>query len=245
MKFILRPKSTSTTFFCFTPLVSLSTFVIEFCFALYVLVKYKPTLFSKLCVLVLVCLGVFQFSEFLICTTPYLDVSIKLGYIAITLLPALGIHIIYSLTNRWKFFAYISYAWAAILVLAIVFVPKVAFLATCNPNYVSYTSNSVFSFSHWLYYVVSMGVGVLLLSYAIVKHIGDRKEEKWMIVSYFVFIIPSMILFYTNTIQHIALPSVMCGFAILTAIIFVAVIIPRHYYLKSKKNKATKKGKKR
>lgn len=242
MKLLFRPKSTSgTTFYCFTPLVSLSTFVIEFCFALYVLVKYKPTTFSMLCVTVLLCLGLFQLSEFLICTTPYVDLSIKLGYVAITLLPALGLHLISTLTHRWKFIVFLSYIYAAFLILVIIFVPMVAFLATCNPNYVGYASNSIFSFFHWLYYAIFMVVGILLLTYAVIKRIGDRKEEKWMIMSYFVFIIPSLILLYANVIGHVALPSVMCGFAILTACIFVFVIIPRYYLLKTKKTKTLKK----
>lgn len=240
MKLIFRPKPTSgTTFFCFTPLVSLSTFIIEFIFAVYVLVKYKPTLFSRLCVLTLMCLGLFQLSEFLLCTTPFIDASIKLGYVAITLLPALGLHIIYTLTNRWKFIAYLAYAWAAILVGTIVFIPNVAFLATCNPNYVSYDANPTFSFFHWLYYIVSMLTGVALLTYAMFKKIGDKKEQKWMILSYFVFIIPALILFYTNVISQTALPSVMCGFALLTAIIFVFVIIPRYYKLRKKNDRKT------
>lgn len=235
MKIIFRPKPTSgTTFFCFTPLVSLSTFVIEFLFALYVLVKYKPTLFSKLCVTVLICLGLFQLSEFLLCTTPFIDISIKLGYVAITLLPALGLHIVYTLTNRWKIIAYLSYVWAALLILAIIFIPKVAFLATCNPNYVSYDANPTFSFLHWLYYTVVMIIGMILLTYAIVKKIGDKKGEKWMIASYLVFIIPSGALYYMNLMGQAALPSVMCGFALLTAIIFVGIIIPRYYITKNK-----------
>lgn len=241
MKLLFRPKSpTGTTFYCFTPLVSFFTFIIEFSFALYVLVKYKPTQFSKLCVLVLLCLGLFQLSEFLICVSPYIDLSIKLGYIAITLLPAFGLHIICTLTQRWKILAYTSYACVALLSMAILFIPQVAILSTCNPSYVSYEVNPTFSFLHWLYYVVTMAIGIMLLTYAILKHIGDRKQEKWMIISYFVFIIPSLILFYANVIAHTALPSVMCGFAILTAIIFVFIIIPRHYYLKSKLKKAKK-----
>lgn len=246
MKLLFRPKPTSgTTFFCFTPLVSFFTFVVEFAFALYVFFKYRPTSFSKLCVLVLICLGLFQLSEFLVCTTPYTDFSIKMGYVAITLLPALGLHIINTLTHRWKALVYVSYVYVILLVGAILFIPQVAILPTCNPNYVSYEVNPTFSFFHWLYYVTAMIIGIFLLTYAIVKHIGDKKQEKWMIISYLVFIIPSLILLYVNVIENTALPSVMCGFAIITAIIFVFIIIPRHYYLKSKTNKIKKAYKKK
>jgi hypothetical protein len=47
-----------------------------------------------------------------------------------------------------------------------------------------------------------------------------------MIISYLVFTIPATALLYLKVIEDISLPSVMCGFAILTALIFVLKIIP-------------------
>src|SRR5437016_502655 len=112
-----RSKSSSYTLYCFTPLVSLSTFIIEICFALYVFLKYKATTFSRLSIAILVCLGVFQLSEYLICTA-YNDMWIKMGYTAVTFLPALGMHTIATITRRHSLLIYSGYVAAALLIFA-------------------------------------------------------------------------------------------------------------------------------
>ncbi len=224
----LFKKESSTTFYCFTPLVSLLTFLIEISFAFYVFFKYKSTTFTRLCVTTLGALGVFQLSEFLICTTPYVDEFMKVGYICITLLPTLGLHIAYSITKKGRTITILSYAVCALLLFCLLIFPKIAYLTTCNPHYVSFETNSIFGFFHYLYYAVFMLAGIIVLLYSIVKTKGNHKAEWWMIISYLVFTVPATALLYLKVIEDISLPSVMCGFAILTAIIFVAKIIPTH-----------------
>jgi hypothetical protein len=224
-----KKPSNSVTFFCFNPAVSFSTFVIEFIFAFYVFFKYKATLFRNLCVITLLCLGLFQLSEFMICKTPYEDFAVKMGYISITLLPALGIHIATLITKRWKAFIYLAYLSAALLIITIVFVPAVAFIAACQPNYVNIGSSTIFSDLHTLYYGVFMLLGISMLTLSLFKKVGDSKQEKWMILSYLVFMVPSMVLSYMKLIENMAVPSIMCGLALITALIFVFIIIPRYY----------------
>lgn len=238
MKLFGKRSSGSATFYCFTPPVSFATFIVEFAFAFYVFFKYKATPFSRLCIITLICLGLFQLSEFMICKTPYIDPALKMGYISITLLPALGLHIISIITKRWKPLVYLAYIAAAGLCTAAVFVPNVAFIASCQPHYVEIASNSLFGFLHSLYYGIFMFLGIFALWRSIVKHIGDSNQEKWMITSYLVFVIPALLLSYLKLIAHLATASVMCGFALITAIIFVFVIIPRYYkYEKIPKSK--------
>lgn len=229
MRLFGKRSSGSATFYCFTPPVSFATFIIEFAFAFYVFFRYKATPFSRLCIVTLLCLGLFQLSEFMICKSPYIDFALKMGYISITLLPALGLHIIAIITRRWKPLVYLAYITAVGLCAAAVFVPNVAFIASCQPHYVEIDSNSVFSFLHSLYYGVFMFLGIFALWRSIVKRIGDSKQEKWMIASYLVFIIPALVLSYLNLIAHLATASVMCGLALITALIFVFIIIPRYY----------------
>jgi hypothetical protein len=204
----------------------LLTFIIEISFALYVFFKYKATTFTRLCVITLGALGVFQLSEFLICTTPFVDEFMKVGYVCITLLPTLGLHIAYTITKKGKTITILSYVACALLLFCLLIFPKVAYLTTCNPNYVSFKTNSVYGFFHYLYYGVFMLAGILVLLYSIFKTKGHHKAEWWMIISYLVFTIPATALLYLKVIEDISLPSVMCGFAILTALIFVLKIIP-------------------
>lgn len=237
---LFNSEKNASTFYCFTPPVSFATFLIEFIFAFYVLYKYKPTLFSYLCVLTLMCLGLFQLSEFLICTTPYFDFAIKMGFISITLLPALGLHIATILTGKGKRITALSYLAASGFIIALLFVPEIAFLASCQPHYVDVRSiNPLFGYLFAAHYGVFMLLGILLLGNSIRKRIGDKKQQKWMIVSYLVFIVPSLGLTYMRILSDSSIISVMCGFALITAVIFVFIIIPRYY---SKLGKTKKKN---
>lgn len=233
---LFKPSKSSTTLYCFTPLVSLLTFIIEIALALYVFWKYKATTFSRLCIAILVCLGVFQLSEYLVCTT-YTDRWILLGYVAITLLPALGVHIVSVITKRYPTLIASAYTLAALLVVIIVCVPQAGLHASCQPNYVDITSSPLFHIVHGTYYVSYIFIAMAILLYRLWQHRGDVIEEKWMLISYAVFVIPSIGLEYFKIIARVALPSVMCGFAILTAFIMVWILIPRYYRSLKKKRK--------
>jgi len=225
----------SLVFYCFTPLVSLATFVIEILLALYVFFKYKTTLFSQLCIGLLACLGVFQLSEYFICTSSEVDMWLKVGFIAMTLLPALGVHITSIITKRDKVLTYSAYFLAGLIIFSVLYVPQIQLNATCEPHYVSITKHPFFGFLFGTYYAAYVLSAVYVLWRSIKSKIGDRMEEQWLIIAYAVFVVPSIALFYVKVIVKAALPSVMCGFAILTALIFVCFIIPRHYKRRSRK----------
>lgn len=219
----------SLVFYCFTPLVSLATFIIEVLLAVYVFIKYKTTLFSQLCIALFLCLGIFQLSEYFICTSSQVNVWLKVGYVAIALLPAFGIHITSIITKRDKTLAYSAYGLAGLFIFAVLFIPQIQLEATCEPHYVSISKHPLFGFLFGSYYAAYVLSAVYTLWRSMKARIGDRREEQWLIISYAVFVVPSIVLFYIKSIVLSALPSVMCGFAILTALIFVFFIIPRHY----------------
>jgi len=236
MSFFGKSKSKDITFYCFTPLVSLATFFLEFGLALFILFRYKLTLFNKL-VIATLCLGTFQLSEYLICTTSYGDLWIKIGYVAITLLPVLGIHTITLITRKNNTLIASGYISAALLIAGIIFIPEINFQTSCMPNYVDVKLNNWFIFIHTFYYALYVLMGVYVLWHSLYKHVGDPKEEKWLLLAYASFIIPSQGLFLLRMISNSAIPSVMCGFAVLAAIILVVVVIPRQAKLELRKSK--------
>ena len=84
--------------FCFSPPVMFLTFIIEFGLAFYTLWRYKLTTISKLAIAILLSLGFFQLAEYMVCGGlgwSHIEWS-RTEYVAITLLPALGIHILVS-----------------------------------------------------------------------------------------------------------------------------------------------------
>ena len=88
--------------FCFSPPVMLATFLIELGLAIYALVHFKSTQLTRLIALLLVFLATFQLAEYMVCGGLGLngvDWS-RLGFIAITALPPLGLHIAHEIAGR-------------------------------------------------------------------------------------------------------------------------------------------------
>jgi hypothetical protein len=177
---------------------------------------------------VLLCLGVFQLAEHLICTA-YAPLWIKIGYVAITLLPPLGIHIISEITKRYTKLLVIAYSIATFLIALILFLPQLELRAVCQPHFVEVFNSDWFGWVHFSYYAVFVFAAMYLLWHSIHIHRGDKKEEIWMLVAYIGFVVPALGLFYLKIISHVALPSVMCGFAVIVALILTLVVIPRYY----------------
>ena len=88
--------------FCFSPPVMLATFLIEFGLAFYTLWRYKMSTIRRLAVIMLFALGTFQLSEYMVCGGlgwSHIQWA-RVGYISITLLPALGIHMLAKLAGK-------------------------------------------------------------------------------------------------------------------------------------------------
>src|ERR1035437_5936385 len=90
--------------YCFSPPVMLVTMLIEFSLVIYTVWRYKMTTVSRLAVVILASLGTFQLAEYMVCGGLGLSNIgwARVGYVAITLLPALGIHMLVKLADKKK-----------------------------------------------------------------------------------------------------------------------------------------------
>ncbi len=224
-----RAEKSSSSLYCFTPLVSLGTFIIEAVFSLYVLFKYRSTLMSRLCFALLACLGIFQLSEYLVCTISNGEKWIYLGFIAITFLPALGLHISTLIVKRQTNILWLSYSAVALIVGLLLLTPLYNLHAQCMTNYVNVTMNFPYGLLFGIFYMYFMFYAIYFTYKHSRKPLGTKSVELWLILSYLVFIVPSALLYFARIIVKSSLPSVMCGFALLTAIIFIMKIIPLYY----------------
>ena len=114
----------SLRLYCFSPPVMLATFVIEVGFALYVLWRYNMTKLSRLVVAILLCLALFQGTEFLLCGVYGIEPGVwsRVGYAAITLLPPLGIHLVLTIARKKEQrLLQLAYATAAMFMIYFVF----------------------------------------------------------------------------------------------------------------------------
>lgn len=134
---MLPNKRTSPVLACFTPPVMLATFMIETALAIYVGLRFSSGVFRSLVCVLLLCLASFQLAEHQVCTGPA-DSAIfwgKLGLAGITLLPALGMHLIGTVTRK-SLLIPVGYGLAAVYIGVFLFVPGATGTAECMGNYV-------------------------------------------------------------------------------------------------------------
>src|SRR5579862_6589694 len=110
--------------YCFSPPAMLATFAIEVGLAIYVLVRYKMSLIVRLATAILLLLAIFQLAEYSVCgrTSTLALVWSRIGYVAITLLPPLTLHLIFVITkHRATLLKTIAYCTSLLFIATFVF----------------------------------------------------------------------------------------------------------------------------
>lgn len=216
-------KQKQNTFYCFSPLVMILTFIIEIGLFVYVLFRYKASRVQRIALLTLLTLAAFQLAEYNVCTTGYAgEVWSRLGFAAITALPPLGIHLAYALAkkpaNRIVGLAYVTgVLWATTFLLS----PAVFSGHQCTGNYVVFQLQQGLSNIYPLYYYGWLLVGIALAS-RLASGSRSKKVKKalrWQIIGYGAFIVPTTFVNIVNPSTTAGIPSIMCGFAVIFAVI--------------------------
>lgn len=207
-----------------------ATFIIEIVLAAYVLWRYKLNEISRLVMLILVFLAVFQLAEFMICGGMGMDgiAWSRVGYVAITLLPPLGIQLAYTIAQR-KYDAILWFSWAAAVAFILFFTFATQSITghVCHGNYVIFevAPGSVLAYALYYYGLLLTGIW-LCWKWAKEQTVKQAKALRALAVGYLAFVIP------TTTVNIIApetiegIPSIMCGFAVLLAFMLVFWVLP-------------------
>ncbi len=222
-------KKYSDKLYCFSPPVMVATFLAEAVMLGYTVMRHKTSSYVRIIGSILMCLAIFQFAEYNVCTgggSAAVTWS-RLGYIAITLLPALGIQLVLTIAGKvWRPLVVGTYAsaaaWSALFVR-----PETFNNHACTGNYVIFNLSGNLGGYYFIYYYLLMFLGMALCIY-FSNHISAlaRKALLWQLTGYLVFILPTAV---TNTISPATiqgLPSIMCGFAVIYAFILVFAIAP-------------------
>jgi hypothetical protein len=237
MNSILRSKK-DLAFYCFSPPVMVATFIIEIVGALYVLWRYVLNDIGRLVVITLTALATFQLAEYNVCGGYGIAAEhwSKVGYIAITLLPPLGLHIMYTILGR-KNLNLVWLAYATMLGFIIYFLvlynPFRGY--ECTGNYVIFQLKSYASFLYGMYYYgwlfIAMGIAIreaqLLYEATSQKYTYRRQALLGMVIGYLVFIFPTAVVNGLDPRTISGIPSIMCGFAVLFALILIFYVLPR------------------
>ncbi len=206
----------------------LATFALELGLAVYVLWRYRSSSPRNLIVLLLICLAIFQKCEFIVCLG---DANIwwtRLGLVVITLLPALGIHLVAMITGR-KLSTILAYGLASIIIVTIIAVPDYVLGSTCGGNYVLFHTASNWGLLFGLYYCGLLGLGILEAVHHLQSEVVPRLETallRWIIGGYVSFLLPMGIVYLISEQARVAIPSIMCGFALILAFILAFRVMP-------------------
>jgi hypothetical protein len=216
-------------FFCFSPPVMLATFFIEIVFAVYVLWRYKLDPVGRLVVAILLCLAAFQIAEYNVCEGGWIDpmLASRLGYVAITLLPPLGLHLGYTLAGvKKRKLVWAAYASGAAFAAFFLLIGGALTGNACQGNYVIFqmAPGSVWLYSLY-YYGWLIGGIALFRKFAQKQDRKTREALRWLAIGYLAFIVPTTTANFIDADTLHAIPSIMCGFAVIFATLLTTHVI--------------------
>ncbi|MDB5170332.1 MAG: hypothetical protein JWO35_26 [Candidatus Saccharibacteria bacterium] len=230
-------KRAGTQFNCFSPPIMVATLVIEALLAIYTVWRYKMTVLVRLITAALLALGIFQLAEYFVCTGygfPAEQWS-RVGFAAITTLPALGTHILHQLAGKpGRRMVAAAYAMMAGFIIFFMTYTTAFIGHQCTGNYVIFQIGNGPAVVYGLYYYGWILTGIVLG----VRWANQFKEQgkamrkkletvRALIIGYLVFLVPTAI---ANTVvpsSRDGIPSIMCGFAVLFALILALYVLPR------------------
>lgn len=220
--------------YCFSPLVMLATFLIELTLAVYTLWRYGLNAVTKLVVAILLCLALFQLAEFNVCETAWgIDSAswARIGYVAITLLPPLGIHLVARIAGdkrKWPYRA--AYTLAAIFSAYFLFATNGIAAGACLGNYVIFEQGPGTGLLYGMYYYGLLFAAILYAArLAETTELHIRCSLRALIIGYALFMVPTTFVNLIDPSTIAGIPSIMCGFAVILAFVLVFAVLPRMY----------------
>lgn len=222
----------------------IATFGIEIACAVYTVWRYKLNSVTRLAALTLICLAVFQLAEFNVCEGAFGMSSLdwaRVGYVAITLLPPFGIHLILRMSGRMRRTSWIIIG--ALYTIATVFAAFFLFShhgmasSECMGNYVIFAimPSAVKIYGLYYYGIVIGGTILAVVLAQQTKAKNLRVALYSMAVGYLAFLIPTTTANVIDPSTMAGIPSIMCGFAVIFALIMTFVTLPRWQKAKGRK----------
>jgi len=223
-------KRNKATLYCFSPPVMIATFVIEIGMAAYAVWRYKMGEISRLVVMLLVLLAAFQLAEFMVCRGVSESVAwSRAGFAAIAMMPPVGIHLVYALTKtRNRKILPMAYGAATAFVGFFAFASSSMNGYACTGNYVIFQVAPFASWLFGLYYYTGL-ITTLLLGWRYIRTSNNQRASQavtGVMVGYSAFIIPTITAYMLSPNMVGGIPSVMCGFAVILALLLGFKVLP-------------------
>jgi len=207
-----------------------ATFIIEIVAACYMVWRYKMDTAARLITALLVFLAIFQLAEYMICGSFGMDGMTwsRIGYVSITFLPPLGIHLATVIAKKklpWLVGA--SYASMLAFIFFFAYIGAAITSQVCQGNYVIFdmAPGSVLWFTLYYYGWLLAGV-VLCIRWAQGATKAQSRGLHGLAFGYLAFILPTTTVNIIDPATMAGIPSIMCGFAVLLALLLVFRVAP-------------------
>lgn len=208
------------------------TLLVEVSLAIYVFARTKTSRIKKIAIATLLLLALFQLAEYMVCGAydeVLVNVASRVGYVAITFLPALGMHLANEIAgrkNNWT--TIVTYLLAGGFALYFGFAPATINSSICTGNYVIFNLKHSVSLIYTIYYfsLIFSVIGLSAQLARVQKNIKARSALHWLIVGIMVFLVPTGLAYWLVPSAELGIPSIMCGFAVIYAIILAVKIVP-------------------
>lgn len=210
--------------YCFSPPVMIATCIIESGLLLYTLWRYKMSTLTRLIAATLALLAIFQAAEYRVCGHSFgVAVASRIGFMAITMLPPIGVHLVQTIAGKgWRALQWVSYLAAAIFVVYFGFGKSVFASYACSGNYAIFHLVPARGGEFFAYYYALLIIEVCIALYFAASATEKvRKALLYQVFGVLAFMIPTGITNAVNPATIDGIPSVMCGFAVIYAIVLV------------------------
>jgi hypothetical protein len=213
----------------------MATMTIEVILAIYTIWRYKMTPPVRLATVTLLMLASFQLAEFFVCTgsVGHAIMWSRLGFAAITTLPALGVNLMHMIAGKPSG-RLVKAAYGTMTAFIVFFVafPSVFENYQCTGNYVIFHLHPNAGGIYWIYYMGWLLTAIILgagWANGFMKqgNIKQLNAVRGLIIGWLIFLVPTAIANMVNPASRAGIPSIMCGFAVLFAIILVTYVLPK------------------
>lgn len=210
----------------------LATFVIEIALFGWVAFRYGwSTVRNRLALAVLFCLAIFQLAEYNVCGRFNIDALMwsRIGFVAITLLPVLGVHLSQELAGKIdRRVTAVAYSSALVFTYIFVFSPVAFNSHVCAGNYAIFQLRDGIGGAYFVYYYAWLFFAIQYsLREARTAVLSRQKQLYYLVLGYCFFMIPTTVANMISPETLRGIPSVMCGFAVSFALILVFAILPQ------------------
>lgn len=215
-------------FMCYNPTISLTTAIIEWTLGIIIPWKYPKNRIRYFSSVLMFFLGLYQFTEFMFCKTNQADLWMRIGFIAYSLLPAIGLH-----STLYYFKIKINLLWLytipAIYIIGAATTTKFIVEGKCHDIFV--TARNIFSSIDspltsirsgifTAYYFIFILLVCIIGVRAYLKETDQRKQRVLLVIPTGVIAMsfPTFILIILFPALNIQFPSVLCHFGLLFAL---------------------------